>query len=146
MPTDHITLTASGCVRGGGTGREFLSNLLGDGTEGWNKWFVRAHTAWVLQEFARPYAVSFVGMCSANDCPPRDPAVFDLLGRTVTGEWVTLAAVSSCPFGGRWEWVWYPVGPVPVCVTAVKLVILDVRRRGDCLQLGHMHVLGVPAE
>lgn len=40
LPWKGVTLTARGDVSGGGTGREFLNNLMLDGTEPWNKWCV----------------------------------------------------------------------------------------------------------
>ena len=105
------------------------------------------HKGWALLEFTRPYYVASVGLCSANDGVQRDPASFDLVARDATGRWVAVAVVSSCPFTDRWEWVWYPTGPdmARVPVTAIRLVVHCVRRKGEHLQLGHLHVQGTPA-
>lgn len=80
MNPDQVSLRASADCRGGGTGREFVDNLKQTGTEGWNKWFTGHETsAEVLVRFS-PNSDGSVGLyvnkyalCSANDCPERDP-------------------------------------------------------------------------
>ncbi len=56
---DIERLTAAGDVtKGGGTGREFLSNLLSLGTEPWNKWYHSGVSeSWVWMDFKRPMRI-----------------------------------------------------------------------------------------
>jgi hypothetical protein len=160
-----LSLSAAGDIRGGGTGREFVENLLRAETEPWCKWvhgsgYVR--TSYVDAEFlAGPHCVRRYGLCSANDAEHRDPAAWRLLGRRVGGgsssgtggvsDWVPLHTVDprggGCPFTARWQWHWFDL-PDDVAswpLTAVRLEITRVRRPGDCIQLGHWHLMGDPA-
>lgn len=143
-----ITLTAAGDIQGGGTGGEFLGNLLMEGTENWNKW-VHPHavSSLVEAEFSSPRALFKYGIQSANDFPERDPQSFDFYGREVgSTEWVLLDSVRTCPFSKRWEWFERSATiqgkpndrDAPVLFTAAKLVINAPRRVGDGIQLGGM--------
>jgi hypothetical protein len=131
-------LTAAGDINGGGTGREHLRNLLLDGTEPWNKWLhPHASSSWVQAELESPAVLARYALCSANDCPERDPARWRLLGRRAAdGVWGELHAVPSCPFVGRWQWVSFDCVPGPTC-DAVRLEIAAVRSPGQGVQLGH---------
>eukprot|EP01041_Mallomonas_annulata_P002438 gene2438-4728_t len=52
LSSEFITLSASGDVRGGASGREFLSNLLNEGQEPWNKWIhSNVSHSWVQMDF-----------------------------------------------------------------------------------------------
>lgn len=90
-----------------------------------------------------PVALCSYSLCSANDCPRRDPASFELMGRQA-GQvvWEPLHAVLRCPFSEhkRWEWVTYDISSVTAGRTyeAVRLDISSVRRAGDGIQLGHL--------
>jgi hypothetical protein len=137
-------LTAAGDANGGGTGKEFLINLKSSGTEPWNKWFhPSVSSSWVQGDFERPIKFHSYGVCSANDCPNRDPSNFKMHGRIAgSSEWIVLHTVESCPFTDRWQWVWYDVSKQAkdVLFDAFKLTISAVRSSGEGLQLGHLHI------
>jgi hypothetical protein len=140
LPAGVIRLTAAGDIRGGGTGREVLANLLLDGKEPWNKWLhPGTRCSWVLAEFTSPWIVTSVGLCSANDFPERDPARFDVEVQLIDGSWRRLHTQSRCPFTHRWEWVWIDLQPTQA--RAVKLVIHSNGGAGQ-IQLGHFHIRG----
>jgi hypothetical protein len=142
IPASSISLHAAGDVRGGGTGREFLSNLLRDGTEPWNKWlhpgFVE--TTWIEARFDQTFTICGYGLCSANDAPHRDPIAWTVLGRaTAEEEWKPIHFVGetmSGPFSFRWQWKWFPIEPS--AVVAVRIEFHAVRNAGDGCQLGHL--------
>lgn len=222
IPSTDIVLTAAGDIRGGGTGREFVTNLLEDGAQGWNKWchpgYVRS--SWVQADFVDPaaaassspasggagahshqrhvetqrpllrgprgqyhrggmpggaagaaasssqqqrppsksYAIASYGMCSANDCPHRDPSSWVLRGKAAASdEWIELHRVDAendangfCmpQFQHRWQWRWFDI-PAHLAATpmsAVRLEITSVMQPGDCMQLGHWHLkTGAPS-
>ena len=54
-----IQLEAAGDIGGGGTGKEFVSNLLNDGTESWNKWVHpgEVSSSWVEASLSKPYRI-----------------------------------------------------------------------------------------
>ena len=144
VPEESVRLTAAGDIRGGGAGREYLENLLKSGTEPWNKW-VHPYTqrSWVEARFTVPQRLRYIGMCSANDCPDRDPAVFTLTGTIAhSEETVELVTVSECPFNSsvRWEWLWFDV-PSPIRSVPLSMVRLTVLSNGGAweVQLGHLH-------
>lgn len=146
IPADAMRLTAGGDVRGGSTGKEYLTNLLNDGTEPWNKW---VHPGDVRSTFVQANFVgegkylAEYGLCSANDCPHRDPASLVLKGRMAsTGKWVVLHVLLTCPFTSRWQWVWYEIDARfrGVLFSGVRLEINDVVAPGDGIQLGHFHL------
>lgn len=65
---------------GGGTGREFFSNLKLEGNEAWNKWYDPSYgETWILAKFKTPTSIKMIGLKSANDCPERDPYKVDIL-------------------------------------------------------------------
>jgi hypothetical protein len=140
IPPAHIRLSAAGDVRGGGTGREFLENLLHTSEEPWDKWLHASRASWVQADFVHTCRVQRIGLCSANDVPDRDPAVFQLRGRLPSGDWVVLHDVTTCPFTRRWQWLWYDVAPDAggMDLRSVRIEILKPRRYEGCIQLGHL--------
>jgi hypothetical protein len=97
----EIALTAAGDIRGGGTGREHLINLHHDSNEAWNKWVhllpgkvfrslkpissssssvSSSLISWVEGAFTHPKHLTKYRMKSANDCPNRDPYIWDFYG------------------------------------------------------------------
>ncbi len=143
VPAARLQLTAAGDVRGGGTGREFLENLLSEGTQSWNKWLhLYATQSWVhIRISSGPAAICGYGMCSANDCPERDPIAWTLLGRGPGSAWSELHRVEDAAFVDRWQWLWFALAPATV--SELRLVIRRVRWPGDGVQLGHLRLLEV---
>ena len=147
-------LTAAGDVRGGGTGKECLENLLNTSTEPWNKWVHpgAVTSSWVQADFTggRSYCISGYSLCSANDAPGRDPVAWTLQGRT--GElWTTLheadfssdsagAGTGGFSTSSRWQWLSFDLSAASEPLTAVRLQINAVRTPGDCIQLGHLQL------
>jgi len=159
IPTECIALTAAGDIRGGGTGREFLENLLQTGTEPWNKWLhpnaMGDPVSWVQADFRdHSFRVTGYSMCSANDSPERDPVAWSLMGQqTRDGVWVELHSVDfSSGVGGfvetsRWQWLTLDLPGPSEPVSAVRFVFEKKRRVDcDCLQLGHLQLRGLPVK
>lgn len=144
VPPASLQLRASGDCRGGGTGREFLENLHGDSTEPWDKWYDQlcrgagfVEASCLPGETMQPCAYA---VCSANDCPERDPATWELQGKTTReGEWVTLHRVTAIPFTQRWQWRWFGFD-APEPLVSVRLRITSLRRDDSGCQLGHFHL------
>ena len=58
IPSTAITYSANHDVCGGGTGREYVTNLGNDGNEPWNKWFAGGYnTATISITFKNPQMV-----------------------------------------------------------------------------------------
>ena len=96
----EITLSAAGDHR---TSGEVLENILNDGMENFNKWLhPNTNSSWILQTFSSSKVVTGYGLCSANDCPNRDPSEFGLRGLTFENCWIPLHSVATCPFTSRW--------------------------------------------
>ena len=138
-------LTVAGDIRGGGTGREYAKNLLGVGTEAWNKWLhERTNSSWVELAFNAPQRVAGYGLCSANDFPVRDPWRWRLLGRAAPDTpWNLLHEVTTDEEGftdDRWLWLIFTLA-APVLVTALRLEFVAVRRFLAGLQVGHLRVV-----
>ena len=75
ISNETMTFTADNCVRGGGTGREFVSNLGETGQERWNKWFAgNVNRSVVTVHINPPTRVHRYVLTSANDCAWRNPA------------------------------------------------------------------------
>jgi len=153
LRSGDLWLSAAGDVRGGGTGREFVTNLALDGTERWCKWYHYGSmtTSWLQADFAAPRPVWRIGrysVQSADDCPRRDPRAWVLRGRhAATNEWLTLHTVEHYDFTERWQTVVFdlPAEHAEAPLTAVRLEILAVRERCDGIQLGHWRLFGTPA-
>ena len=61
-------------VEGGGTGREYPSNLYEDQNADWCKWYdCQSEETWIELSFIEPTRIQFLQLKSANDCPERDP-------------------------------------------------------------------------
>jgi hypothetical protein len=153
VPRDRIRLSAAGDIHGGATGREHLTNLLNDGMEPWSKWVHPGYveSSWIQADFEHPLELVGYGLCSANDCPHRDPLLWTLMGLPVgksaasDDDWVPLhfcggESDNDGPFTSRWQWLWFTFD-VPTVVIAVRLEIHAVRHPGDCCQLGHFRLL-----
>ncbi len=148
IPQSEMRLTAAGDVRGGGTGREYLVNLHNESTQSWDKWYHSgARSSWIQIDFTSSQSISRYGLCSANDSPHRDPAVFELRGKLADCEnpdeaWVTLHSVQQSPFSERWQWVWFDVSSEAghQLFDSLRLEIQSVRQERDGIQLGHLHL------
>lgn len=149
IPGHSIRLSAAGDAFGGGTGRELVQNLHNDGTEPWNKWF---HPGYVRQSWVDAVfvdgekTVTAYALCSANDCPDRDPVSWQLLGFDSSARtWITLHGLSEWDASvvgfqnHRWQWLTFEID-VPRKVSAIKLNITKVRSAGNGVQLGHFHL------
>jgi hypothetical protein len=145
IPKEKIAIGVAGDVCGGGTGKEFKENLLKDGKESWNKWLHPGYlySSWILYDFGdHVFDVAAYGLCSANDCPHRDPIAWTLQGYDAeTHQWIMLHHVSRDDdlFQSRFQWHWYSLEKVKSC-SKVRLMIDEVRQPGDCIQLAHFHV------
>lgn len=151
---ERITLSAMGDVRGGGTGEEFLDNLKNSSDAPGDKWFhPDATSSWVQASISGPQVrISAYGLCSANDCPDRDPSFWSLRGLKENGDWVTLHEVPKdspeSMFISRHQWLWFSVDEAvaDVPVVAVRLELLGVQAPGNGLQLAHFHIMGYDVE
>ena len=150
-------IDVAGDIAGGGTGREYKENLLNDGIESWNKWLHpgRITSSWIEYTFLdqmnytqEVYPIVSYGVCSANDCPHRDPIAWTLEGfDSDRNDWIELHRVtanrgSPSVFDRRFQWHWYDIDQALAqrpC-RGVRLKIDQVRRPGDCIQLSHFHV------
>ncbi len=138
IPNDLITYNADKDCRGGGTGREYVSNLGHDGTENWNKWFTGTlhSSATVTLAFREPQMLHQYTLCSANDVPARDPRFWEMWGRpydesdTTTdsedddeNKWVLLHKVDTTDrdsrfyergksFTSRWQYQSFDIHPI----------------------------------
>jgi len=149
VPKNCINISAAGDVRGGGTGKEYVENLLDyEGRDNWNKWLHHGNstlaTSWVKLRFANSqgeaivYNIVAYGLVSANDCPNRDPVEWDLNGETEEdGHIVRLHRVTQSDYkvfsARKQEHVF--VLDEPVHVTSVTLAIKKLRQAGDGVQL-----------
>ena len=158
IPRQYISLQAAGDIRGGGTGREVLENLLNSGKEPWNKWLHPCTSfSWVVAEFVphgKAYFVYDYGLCSGNDAPDRDPVKWNLYGRTRDADysesWTLLHSVApgnGQEFEYRFQWLWFklPEEVRRLPLVAVKLDIVRSRRSLAGVQLSHFHIKGVEA-
>ena len=149
IPAARVNITASHDCRGGGTGREYVTNLLSNGTENWNKWFTdggMSSSAWVQQQFPVPFRIVSYTLCSANDCPRRDPTSWTLLGKpfditthTDSPIWVVLHRVNTADFvfSRRWESRTFCLPEEQqLFYSNVRLEIDSVREAGNGMQLG----------
>jgi hypothetical protein len=138
LSSDQISLSAAGDICGGGTGREFLSNLLNTGTEAWNKWVhPHARSSWVKMEFRRSQHVVGYALCSANDCPNRDPVSWTVFGLDERGMTMTtpLHEVDMSNnvydiFPRRWQWTEFTLGNGGAEVHGLMFKFHSVRRSG----------------
>jgi hypothetical protein len=143
--SDVISIQVAGDICGGGTGKEVKENLLKDGQEAWNKWVHpgSVHSSWIIYDFGNTTLNIFAyGLCSANDCPRRDPIQWTLEGYDSTlNQWTKLHHVPEDRnlFQSRFEWHWYTLDDAKSC-SKVRLLIEKVRHAGDCLQLAHFHI------
>jgi len=143
IPSSNIVVSVAGDICGGGTGKEFKENLLNDGTEPWNKWLHYGHigSSFIEYTFSQNYEVSEYGLCSANDCPDRDPTAWHVEGlEAATGIWHLLhESNSDALFTDRWQWKWFSLREKKA-VSRIRLAITGVRNMVDGIQLGHFHV------
>lgn len=144
-PSSRISLsnvTVAGDVRGGGTGREHAANLLGDGSQEWNKWLHpdTDGTSWISVELSEPAVIGAYTMQAANDCPDRDPADWILLGKSEEDDcYVELARVKGATFSRRYARQTYAVF-VRTRITAVRWEI--TKRQGPGVS-GHIQLAHV---
>lgn len=94
-----LTFTAAGTAPGGGgTGGEFVRNLHNHSTQSWDKWYhpgQNARQSWIKGQFRDTEIIihKLVGyaICTANDCPCRDPVEWSL-GLTTIATSITISA------------------------------------------------------
>ena len=155
LTPSSCVLTVSGCIRGGGTRREFASNLLQQGEEPWNKWvdpMGAFRPSWIELHFFAAVTVTGYALCSANDCPARDPTSWTVYGtKDATAparEWKVLHKVEGGGEGGgfeaRWQWIQSFFNSPAQGLRGLRLEIHSLRggRGVDCMQLGHIKVFG----
>lgn len=144
-----VKVTAAGDIRGGGTGREHVANLLLPFSgQHWSKWLHPGvvSRSWAQYDLISPLEVAAYGLCSANDAPMRDPAAWTLLGKPVNGDgWVVLHSAGSKEepeiFDKRFGWKWFGLpNAVGRKWRALRLEITVVSRVGDGVQLSHWYV------
>eukprot|EP00475_Leptophrys_vorax_P041764 TRINITY_DN7881_c0_g1_i1.p2 TRINITY_DN7881_c0_g1~~TRINITY_DN7881_c0_g1_i1.p2 ORF type:complete len:185 (+),score=31.69 TRINITY_DN7881_c0_g1_i1:42-557(+) len=140
VPSSCITLSAKGDVQGGGTGKEYLQNLLDDGDEPWNKWY-DAHnssSSWAEFKLSRAFKIGEVWLKSANDCPERDPEVISFQKQD-HGKWITFQERVMPRFspGLRYEWKKITFEK-PQVTNAIRLNIDKVRKEVSGVQLGQV--------
>ena len=175
MPCTHtvplgmsaVALSASGDLR---NGRECLANLLRSEREPWSKWLEprgawssgpAPRSAWVVARLpSHGTHIAEYGLCSANDCPERDPIAWTLEGQRVgsDGDWELMHAVDDgCSdeadeddvqdeplFSKRYEWAWWQLPYEVACVPMVAVRLRVTRTRGAsnsvALQIAHWHL------
>lgn len=142
VPAQVIRYSAFADVRGGGTGGEFVENLGNWTTEYWNKWYSGwGDSGWIQLDINLPEGVFMTkySLCSANDCPERDPTHWRILGLTGDEVWIELDVVENFDFTNRWQWVTISLAE-PNFVKAVRMEINQIRSVQSGMQLGHFHV------
>jgi len=91
-------------VRGGGTRKEFIENIVHDGQEPWNKWYEnRSKTSWVTADFGQVQEIAAFGFKSANDVAKRDPSHVDIFGWFEGQTEMREIASFDLAFKGRWD-------------------------------------------
>ena len=161
MEPQFITLTsAKGDSNIETPGRECLANLLGTGTEGWNKWcHAGVRSTWIKATFTanKLYRLSGYSLCSAGDSSDKDPMAWSLLGQqAVDGKWITLHEVDYTQPAGdepvgfaeasRWQWLAVDLPSPSPPLSALKLEIHRARGYVDGIQLGHLQFRGFVAK
>jgi len=105
LTSENAIVTAEFDVRGGGTGGEFVKNILSGGEEAWNKWYQgKSATSWVLVDFNGDVRdLTGFAFKSANDVPSRDPKHVDVYA-WIEGETdKTQIGSYDLSFDARWE-------------------------------------------
>eukprot|EP01031_Cornospumella_fuschlensis_P024921 gene24921-30108_t len=143
-------IDVAGDICGGSTFGEFKENLPRSGTEIWNKWVHPGNieTSWVEYSYFEPIELTAYGVCSANDCPHRDPVAWKVSVREVADGipvWKTVHVFerNDNVFPERWQWKYFTFAQELIC-DGFRLEITAVRAAGDSIQLGHLHVFGTP--
>jgi hypothetical protein len=143
LPRDIISFSASADSCGGGTGKEFVSNLGNTARQDWNKWMSGGPLECsITQRFTGGAYLTKYALCSANDCPSRDPDSWILRGKKYdTGEWVTLHVVGcgEATFSERWQWLTFSFPTERHGKFSETVLQLRTDADADALQLGHWH-------
>jgi len=135
------TVAAQHDVRGGGTRKEFVENILTDGQERWNKWYEnKSKTSWVTADFnGQVRELTSFGFKSANDVAKRDPQNVKIFawfeGETEKRE----VASFDLAFKKRWDLQMRDLA-APVRVTKVEFNFTN-NRYGQ-MQLGQIQFWG----
>lgn len=148
IPRHIMSLSVAGDIGGGGTGREFASNLFNDSKEPWDKWVHPGHItrSWIQVEMREPCILKAYSLCSANDYPTRDPTQWHLVVELAESRAsLVVSRVEAAIFTRRWEYKYMRIDP-PCLVSRVTLFIDGVAGFGDGIQLGHFHLEGHVAE
>eukprot|EP01031_Cornospumella_fuschlensis_P026187 gene26187-31621_t len=145
-------IDVAGDICGGSTFGEFKENLPRSGTEIWNKWIHPGNieTSWIEYSYFEPIKLTTYGVCSANDCPHRDPVAWRVSVRELADGmpvWKTVHVFerNDNVFPERWQWKHFTFAQEQICV-GFRLEITAVRAAGDSIQLGHLHVFGTPLQ
>jgi len=160
FPRQHLIPAASSDVRGGGTGGEFVRNILDNGPRDWNKWFAHTHLPIRVgvnlsapRTNAAPiaaYAVRF-----ANDMPARDPIAWTVVdassgdpeallegNRPVLHRVCLRNAQTGHPeYIARYEWRVFRLPEPVILERGFSIVITEVRETGHGAQLCQIALL-----
>jgi len=105
LTNDNTTVTAEFDVKGGGTGREFVKNILHDGEEAWNKWYQgKSKKSWIGFYFdGAVREIAAFAFKSANDYPSRDPEHVDIYAWMPGSKEKKQIGSFDLSFDARWE-------------------------------------------
>lgn len=80
LKPEEWDVSVRGCINGGGTKKEFYTNLKLEGNEDWNKWVDPLPVeTWIIAKMKKPTFIKMIGLKSANDYPERDPLTIEIL-------------------------------------------------------------------
>lgn len=139
------TISARGEI-GSGEGKEKVFDNQQD-----SKWLdLSPQGSWIAYAYASGVAGRLTGytLTSANDCPERDPAQWQLQGSNDGANWTTVDSQSGVAFSARFQKLAFPLTGAPT-YKAYRLNITKVfdPSSANCVQLGEIELLGqrVPA-
>ena len=143
IPRHCIRLKASHDVLGGGTGAEFVENLLVDFPNAWNKWYATYVPCTVTYAFSSPFIIQAYGLCLANDCPHRDPMDWEIAGISKTGKGMVVHTVKDgIPMTApRFSWHFFTL-PEPVEMSCFVFNVQASASKRYEVQLAQLAVFG----
>ena len=104
-------VSAKRCIKGEGTGKEFVANLQNTSNGNGDKWVdpVCAET-WINAKFRTPTFEKAFAIKSANDFKDRDPARIDVLVKYENkGDFVKIDSITDIVFTKRFETLVFPI-------------------------------------